>query len=88
MLKIKEDKMQELEKFGFKKCQCPDGNNHTFYVYFYDIHKNYGDGSYIQVEIMPDRSISLIANCNDIWTYELDILYELFANDMIEKVVE
>ena len=34
MLKIKEDKAQELEKLGFRKCKCTGG-----YVYFYDIYK-------------------------------------------------
>lgn len=78
MLKIKEDKMQELEKFGFKKCKCTGG-----YIYFYDVYKNYG--LYIEIEVMQDRTITLDVNCDDVWTDELDILWELFANDMVEK---
>lgn len=78
MLKIKSDKMQELEKFGFRKCECTGG-----YIYFYDIYKNCG--LYITIEVMQDRTITLDANCDDDWTDKLDIFYELFANDMVEK---
>ena len=81
MLKIKEDKMQELEKLGFRKCMDTDG-----YIYFYDIYKNYG--LYIEVEVMKDRTITLDVNCDDVWTDELDIFWKLFANDMVEKVDE
>ena len=81
MLKIKEDKMQELEKFGFEKCEATGGN-----IYFYDIYKNYG--LYIEIEVMQDRTIILDVNCDEVWTDELDILWELFTNDMIEKVGE
>ena len=81
MLKIKEDKMQELEKLGFRKCECSGG-----YIYSYDIYKNYG--LYIEIEVMQDRTITLDVNCDDVWTDELDILYELFANDMVEKAKE
>ena len=84
MLKIKEDKMKDLEKFGFKKSYCFDG-----YIYFYNLYKDYGLS--ITIEIMEDRAIILdildVDGIND-WTDELDILYELFANDMVEKVVE
>ena len=75
MLKIKEDKIQELEKLGFKKCKATGGD-----IYFYNIYKNYG--LYIEFEVMQDRTITL--DVND----ELDILWELFTNDMVEKVVE
>lgn len=78
MLKIKEDKMQELEKLGFRKYMATDG-----YIYFYDIYKNYG--LYIEVEVMKDRTITLDVNCDDVWTDELDIFWKLFANDMVEK---
>ena len=84
MLKIKEDKMQDLEKLGFKKCKCSDE-----YIYFYHLYKDYGLS--ITIEIAEDRTIILdVLDVNgiDIWTDELNILYELFANDMIEKVVE
>lgn len=81
MLKIKEDKMQELEKFGFKKCKSIGG-----FTYYYQIYKNYG--LYIEIEVMQDRTITLNVNCDDVWTDELDIFYELLANDMVEKVGE
>ncbi len=81
MLKIKEDKMQELEKLGFRKCRATDG-----YIYLYYIYKNYG--LYIEVEVMKDRTITLDVNCDDVWTDELDIFWKLFANDMVEKVGE
>ena len=78
MLKIKEDKMQELEKLGFKKSKATGGD-----IYFYDIHKILG--LYIKLEVMQDRTITLDVNCDEDWTDELDILWELFANDMVEK---
>ena len=81
MLKIKADKMQELEKLGFKKWYSSGGC-----IYFYDIYKNYG--LYIEIEVMEDRTITLDVNCDDVWVDELDILYELFANDIVEKVEE
>lgn len=81
MLKIKEDKMQELEKLGFKKCEATGGD-----IYFYDIYKNYG--LYIDIEVMQDRTITLDVNCDEVWIDELDIIWELFANNMVEKVGE
>lgn len=78
MYKIKEDKMQELEKLAFKKCECTGG-----YIYFYHIYKNYG--LYIDVVIMQDRTITIDVNCDDVWTDELDIFWKLFANNMVEK---
>lgn len=80
MLKIKEDKMQELEKFGFKKHNCYGCDGH---IYEYNIYKN--NGLYITIEIMPDRTITLDVNCDEDWVDELDIFWELFANDMVEK---
>ena len=81
MLKIKADKMQDLEKFGFRKLNSLDG-----YVYFYNIYKSYG--LYIEIEIVQDRTIVLNVNCDDVSIVELDIFYELFANNMVEKVAE
>ena len=81
MLKIKEDKIKDLEKFGFKKCEATGGD-----IYFYYIYKN--NVLYIDLEIMQDRTIIIDVNCDDVWTDELDIFYELFANDMVEKDVE
>lgn len=37
---------------------------------------------------MQDRTIILDVNCEEDWTDKLDIFYELFANDMVEKVGE
>lgn len=83
MLKIKADKMNELEKFGFKKRKTLGGE----YVYHKDMYNNYG--LYIVIEIMPSRIITFVVNCDDVCVdAELDILYELFANDMVEKVEE
>lgn len=81
MLKIKEDKMHELEKLGFKKCEAICGD-----IYFYDIYKNYD--LYIEIEVMTDRTITLDIYCDEVWTDELDILWELFTNNMVEKVDE
>ena len=46
------------------------------------------NGLYIDLEIMQDRTITIDVNCDDVWTDELDIFYELFANDMVEKADE
>lgn len=78
MLKIKEDKIQELEKLGFGKCKCSGG-----FIYYYHIYKN--NGLYIVIEVMQDRTITLDVNCDEEWTDELDIFWELFANDMVEN---
>ena len=82
MLKIKEDKMQELEKFGFEKHKSIYGG----YIYTYNICNNHE--SCVVMYVMKDRKILFGVNCDEIWTDELDILYELFANDMIEKEKE
>lgn len=82
MLKIKEDKMQDLEKFGFKKFEYNDEISYCRQVY-----SNYCF-SYIEIEVMQDRRITLNIDCNGIRTDKLDIFLELFANDMIEKVEE
>ena len=78
--KAMEKKCEELEKLGFKKHNCYGCDG---YIYEYDIYKN--NGLYITIEIMPDRTITLDVNCDEDWTDKLDIFYELFANDMVEK---
>ena len=77
MLKIKEDKMQELEKFGFKRWEKRDGC-----VYFYVIYNNYS--SYASLLIERDRRIIFQTNSGLI-VEDLEIFYKLFANDMFEK---
>ena len=77
MLKIKEDKMQELEKFGFKKWEKRGGC-----IYFYVIYNNYN--SYASFEIERDGRIIFQTN-SGLVVERLDILYELFSNNMIEK---
>ena len=79
MLKIKEDKMQELEKMGFEKCQRSGGHTH-----FYSIYRDRKYGLYLGIEIMQDRTITLNLDCDEAWADKLDILYEFFANDMVE----
>lgn len=81
MLKIKADKMKDLEKFRFKKCNSTGG-----LIYFYTIAKNYGN--YVEVIVNVDRSITLDVNYEDYFTEEIDILYDLIKADMVEKVVE
>lgn len=81
MLKIKENKIQELEKLGFVKCKSAND-----FIYYYQIYKNYG--LYIEIVVNVDRTITLDVNCDDVWTDDIDIFYELFANDIVEKVEE
>lgn len=78
MLKIKEDKMQELEKLGFVKCETSKGC-----IYYYHFYQKLG--SYISLIVNMDRTLTLDINCEEDWTDELDIFWELFANDMVEK---
>ena len=80
MLKIKEDKIQELEKLGFKYFNDPFSQP----CYYYPIYSN--SGEYIEIVIETNRVITICSNCEETWADELDILYELLANDMVEKV--
>ena len=84
MLKIKEDRIKDLEKLGFKKKKTLGGG----YVYTYDVYNH--NGAYISIEIVLDRTLAIyISDSDSIWLdEELEILYKLFANDMFEKVVE
>lgn len=81
MLKIKADKMKDLEKFGFKKCNSTGG-----FIYFYIISKNYGE--YVELVVNVDRSITLDVNYEDYFTDDMDIFYDIIKADMVEKVVE
>lgn len=80
VLKIKENKLQELERLGFKKLQSYYGTNYVYskFVYWYDIN--------FEIEVDPNRIIVLNINCGDCSITELDVLYDLFTNDMVEKV--
>lgn len=81
MLKIKEDRMKDLEKLGFIKCSSTGG-----FIYFYVISKNYGE--YVELVVNVDRSITLDVNYEDYFTDDMDILYDLITSGMVEKVVE
>lgn len=79
MLKIKDEKMKDLEKMGYTKIKD--------FCYY----KKIGNNKSIQVDI-DDRTISLDVGCKDVYSVVLinclDDFYELFKNDMVEKVVE
>lgn len=79
MLKIKAEKMGNLEEMGYTKIK-----NLCYY-------KKIGNNKSIQVDI-EDRTISLDIGCKDVYSVVLinclDDFYELFENDMVEKVVE
>ena len=84
MLKIKEDKMQELEKFGFEKIYNLSTKDVYCYYYLFFFNK----GEYIEISIGLDRIVNIWANCEETCIDNLAIFYDLFANDMIEKVGE
>lgn len=80
MLKIRKEKMQELEKFGFNKSgDC----------YYYGLYT--GEGDKLEIEVMQNRIIDINFNTTDNgddYSISLDILYDLFINNMVEKVDE
>lgn len=77
MLKIKADKMGNLDGMGFIKSKD--------FCYY----KKIGNNKSIQVDI-DDRTISLNVGCKDVYSVVLinclDGFYELFKNDMVEVV--
>lgn len=84
MLKIKKDKMQELEKFGFIKCKYISTHKP---LYMTQIYMHYQLHINLIIDV-ADRIIKIDANCYDVTIDNLDIIYELIANDMVEKVDE
>ena len=79
MLKIKAEKMGNLDGMGYTKIKD--------FCYY----KKIGNNKSIQVDI-NDRTISLDIGCKDVYSVVLinclDDFYELFKNNMVEKVVE
>lgn len=79
MLKIKEDKMQELEKFGFKK------NNFDEYIYT-------EDNSIEELRVLSDGCLYFELYRVPVYGAIVeDLLFKLFdliKNDMVEKVDE
>lgn len=78
MLKIKEDKMKKLKMLGFFEVKTDDGH-----IYVRHIYRN--TYSNISLVIETDRSITINANCGEVWSDNLDIFYDLFERDMVEK---
>lgn len=60
MLKIKEDKMQELEKFGFIKENCPNGVIYTYIIY--------KEGNFIEILVIGDNTLNIYASCDNFFT--------------------
>ena len=89
MLKIKEDKMQELEKFGFYQEQDDD----DFYVWHF-LGDNYPDNEPVyecRVVIKNAEGYNLEERAIYIgdYTYGIpSVVYDLIKNDMVEKVCE
>lgn len=77
MLKIKADRMKDLDGMGYTKIK-------DFYYY-----KKIGNNKSIQVDF-NDGTISLNVGCKDVYSVVLinclDDFYELFKNDMVEVV--
>lgn len=77
MLKIKEERMQELEKFGFSKSgDC----------YYYERHTV--EGGKLEIEVMQNRIIAIKSNTidnGDDSCVGSALLFVLLVNDMIEN---
>ena len=103
MLKIKEDKMKDLERLGFaEKENCYSkyierinyNDTHWSYIESYNyltVSKNSGQILFGYSYKFKDTAVSrdfLITNGVSEYTTNLDILYDLIKADMVEKVVE
>ena len=79
MLKIKDNvDLKELEKYGFR----------MFANHYEKTIKDNGYGEYMVLTVYEvDRVISLTANTDDnVYTENLDILYDLIKDGLVEKV--
>lgn len=103
MLKIKADRMKDLEKFGFEeKENCYSkyieriNYNDTHWSYserrtFITISKNSGQllfGYLYKFKYTTESKDFLITNGVCEYTTNIDILYDLIKADMVEKVVD
>lgn len=88
MLKIKEDKMQELEKFGFYKVFGDDIDD--FYV-FHFLGDNYPDNEPVYecrvvIKNAEDYDLEERAIYIGDYTYGIpNVVYDLIKADMVEK---
>lgn len=81
MLKIKEDKMQELENVGFVE-------NGYFPNFVYETTSKKGDGIIITIDAETREVEGVVVNCYNSILSDEQIKHhcpELFANDMVEK---
>lgn len=79
MLKIKDNvDLKELEKYGFKMV----ANHYEKTI------KDNGYGEYVVLTVYEvDRVIGLIVNTDDnVYTENIDIIYDLIKSDLVEKV--
>ena len=81
MLKIKEDKMQELEKLGFVE-------NEYFPNFVYETTSNKGYGIIITVDVKTREVKGIVVNCYNSILSDEQIKHhcpELIVYDMVEK---
>lgn len=74
MLKIKAERMGELEKMGFKKNK---NGGYSYYLIW-----NYGQ--YVVIDVLPNRELALCVNYEDCYIDNLQIFYDLIKADMVE----
>lgn len=84
MLKIKDSvDLKELEKYGFEKdCYYKDSDVPTYRKVVY------GDGkyAYLKIDIFPDREILIRGTLPPVCIDDLDIIFDLIKDGLVEKV--
>lgn len=96
MLKIKADRMKDLEKFGFKKFyNCDTGELLRYYFYFDEKHQIYFivannacNEQYILNPLRFDISSYSSEYQQELINKLMELIYNLVKADMVEKVVE
>ena len=90
MLKIKAEKMKDLEKFGYKKIEMYIGG-HSFEVYHKNLFRSFGrfvDVYVYKTSRLLEIEISFSSENELTLCKEIDFIYDLIKADMVEKVVE
>ena len=78
MLKIKEDKMQELEKFGFKK---------RYSTYKFSADGKYNNRATLSISCCKQSTREIFCEFWKINDETLDKIFELIQAGLVEKVV-
>ena len=98
MLRVKQDKLQELEKFGFRKFyDCDTGELLRYYLYFdnkpeiylrVDVNNNFSNECYI-FDIFEFNLCGFTPKYKkEAINKFIDFVYDLIKADIVEKVVE